>query len=126
MEAFTIDQFLKLENEVWSALVTGDVEADTKLLSDDFLGVYNTGFAGKAEHAAQLRNGPRVESYNLLDAQIRVLSNNIVLLSYHAKYAPCRRKMPEHVESMYVTSIWKQIDGVWQNVFSQDTPIERN
>ena len=43
-----IEQFIRLEREVWEALANGDGQADGRLLSDDFLGVYTVGFADRA------------------------------------------------------------------------------
>ncbi len=47
---------LELEAKVWDALRRGDAEADLRLLADDFLGVYPTGFADRWAHAGQLAN----------------------------------------------------------------------
>ena len=123
MDSHTIDQFLQLEDEVWAALASGDMAADRRLLADDFLGVYSDGFAGKAEHADQLRDGPTVAYYELSKARLKVLSKETVLLSYLAQWARQKGQVVGDREAMYVTSIWQYIDGSWQNVFSQDTPV---
>lgn len=82
----SIEQILKLETEVWEALRTGDSRRDSLMLSDDFLGVYPTGFANKAEHAGQLKDGPTVLSYELIDPRIVVLGEKRVLLAYKASW----------------------------------------
>ena len=38
---------LALETEVWQALVDGDADADARLLSADFVGVYPDGFSSR-------------------------------------------------------------------------------
>ena len=124
MKTYTTQQFLKLENEIWSALVSADSEKDSRLLSDDFLGVYSSGFAGKTDHTGQLKNGPTVAHYEILEARIQVIAEEAVLLSYLAIYAPYKDGDVGKSKSMYVTSIWRRISGVWKNSFSQDTPIE--
>lgn len=124
MKTYSTQQFLQLEKEVWSALVSGDTEADSRLLTDDFLGVYSSGFSGKPDHINQLKDGPSVAHYEILEARIQVLSEEAVLLSYLAKFTPCKDGEAGKNESMYVTSIWRQISGVWKNSFSQDTSIE--
>jgi hypothetical protein len=124
MKTYSTQQFLQLEKEVWSALVSGDSKADSRLLTDDFLGVYSSGFAGKSDHIDQLMDGPTVAHYEILEERIQVLSEETVLLSYLTKYAPCKNGEVGKSESMYVTSIWRLINGVWKNSFSQDTPID--
>ncbi len=123
MNSYNADQFLQLETRVWAALYDGDALADSQLLADDFLGVYRSGFTGKAEHVSQLRDGPTVASYRLSNARIQVLSEDIVLLSYCAQWSRRKDDVVGDVESMYVTSIWRRLGGIWKNVFSQDTPV---
>jgi hypothetical protein len=118
----TIDDFIRLETEVWRALVGGDATADARLLSDDFLGVYPTGFADRSDHVGQLNDGPTVAEFALSDERLLVLSDSAVLLAYRADY---RRAPGSNLETMYVSSLWCQRDGRWLNVFSQDTPPGR-
>jgi hypothetical protein len=124
MGPYTVEQFLQLETEVWSALKSGDIVTDTRLLADDFLGVYSSGFAGKAEHTGQLRDGPTVAEYELSEARLQILSEEVVLLSYRAQWVRRKGRAVGNRESMYVTSIWRHRDGEWKNIFSQDTAIE--
>ena len=63
MSEHDIEQFIRLEREVWEALANGDGEADGRLLSDDFLGVYTVGFADRRD-VAQLANGPTVSEFS--------------------------------------------------------------
>ena len=113
--------FLELETKVWEALVAGDKKADESLLTDDFLGVYSSGMAGKADHAAQLAEGPTVAEYSLSDAKILILAKDVVLLSYLARWKRIREDVQE---AMYVTSIWKKTGAGWLNIFSQDTKAD--
>jgi hypothetical protein len=117
-----IDDFLRLETDVWRALVDGDPHADARLLSEDFLGVYPTGFADRSEHVGQLADGPTVAAFELSEERLLALSDSVVLLSYRAEYR--RPDAPEAIEpeAMYVSSLWCRRDGRWVNVFSQDTP----
>ncbi|MFT5196143.1 MAG: hypothetical protein ACI9EW_002052 [Cellvibrionaceae bacterium] len=124
---------LELEHQVWQALVSGDKAADSALLADNFLGVYPSGFAVKADHTGQLDSGPTIAHYEILEARIMELASlslssegqQVVLLSYLASYARKNGKAVGEPEVMYVTSIWRQsADGGWKNVFSQDTPTE--
>jgi hypothetical protein len=114
-----IEQFIRLETEVWEALAEGDGEADGRLLSDDFLGVYTVGFADRAAHVAQLADGPTISEYSLGEARLMVLSDDMVLLAYRAEF---KRPGEHEAESVLISSIWEERDGTWVNIFSQDTP----
>ena len=119
MNEHDIEQFLRLETEVWEALAKGDGEADARLLSDDFLGVYTVGFADRAAHIAQLADGPTVSEYSLSEGRLMVLADDMVLLAYRAEF---RRPGEEAPESVLISSIWQEREGRWVNIFSQDTP----
>ena len=106
------------ERQVWDALVQGDAEADAALLCKSFLGVYGTGFAGKADHTGQLEHGPTVQTYELSQLTARALGPGYAVLSYHARFQRCGRLT---AEDMYVSSIWQRTDNGWVNIFSQDT-----
>jgi hypothetical protein len=114
-----IEHFVRLESEVWQALVDGDGDADGRLLSDDFLGVYTVGFADRAAHVAQVGSGPTVTDYALREARLMVLADDMVLLAYKAEF---HRPGEADAESVLISSIWQERDGNWVNIFSQDTP----
>ena len=113
------NELVELEKMVWDALVSGDSVADGLLLADDFLGVYETGFAGKENHVEQLINGPTIRHYELSDFTRKVLCSDTVLLSYKAEYS---RPASDELKVMYVSSIWQRQTEKWLNIFSQDTP----
>ncbi len=119
MDTAMIEKFVDLETRVWEALLNGDGQADAALLSADFLGVYETGFSNRTEHAAMLGNGPIVLNYQIEDARLRVVTDKAVLLSYLACYT--KPADPARQERMYVSSLWQEIDGQWLNTFSQDS-----
>ncbi len=124
MTTHTTESFLEKEKKVWEALQNGDGDADAAQLTDDFLGVYPTGFSNKNQHRKMLDNGPIVAEYSLHNAQIRVLAADMVLLCYLAHYTPITSGKIKTRASMYVSSIWEKVDGVWKNSFSQDTPTK--
>jgi hypothetical protein len=107
------------ETKVWEALRRGDAAADAAALHPAFLGVYPDGFSGKAEHVAQLAQGPTVHSYQLADCRVMELGADYALLAYRVAYL---RSGQDEPETMYVSSIWKRRARDWVNVFSQDTP----
>lgn len=121
MIATSVDFFVGLESQVWGALARGDAAADQVLLSDDFIGVYPTGFADRSDHVGQLDEGSTVADYEIEveTATVRMLTKEHALLSYEARF---RRHAGDGVERVYVSSIWSQRGRQWVNVFSQDTP----
>jgi hypothetical protein len=121
LDDLVLTSLVACETRVWEALVAGDQAADAAALHPSFLGVYPDGFSGKAEHVAQLAQGPTVQSYRLANCQVMELGPDYAVLSYRADYVRCGQVVPE---AMYVSSIWKRRARDWVNVFSQDTPAE--
>lgn len=114
----TLDEVLALERAVWDARVAGDAAADAARL--ERLGVCPTGFAGRADHAAQLAAGPTVAAYRLSEARLVPLGPDHVLLAYRADYTRAGGAQPE---AMFVSSVWRRAGAGWVNIFSQDTPL---
>ncbi|NVO55557.1 nuclear transport factor 2 family protein [Rhodobacteraceae bacterium B1Z28] len=117
----TRDEILELEKQVWAALVDGNAQADRALLSADFLGVYPTGFANRDDHVGQFADAPTMAKFELSDTKLRVLTPDIILLSYRADYL---RPGTDKWEAMLISSLWERRHDVWVNSFSQDTPLE--
>lgn len=119
-----LDVFVALETEVWQALVDGDAEADTRLLSADFVGVYPSGFATRDDHVGQLDEAPSVASFGLSDTRILRITDDAVMFSYRADFTrlPAKTEATGATYVWYVSSLWCRRDGRWVNTFSQDTP----
>ena len=116
-----LDDLMQHEARVWDALVRRDAVADEAALAPEFLGVYPSGFATRADHVAQLQSGPSVLSYQLADPRVLPLGAEFAVLSYRAEFT---RTGDAAEEQMYVSSIWrKQGANGWINIFSQDTPV---
>lgn len=119
-----VAEIVRLEVAVWQALVDGDRSADADLLSEDFLGVYPTGYATRADHLGQLANGPTVAMFELSEVRTIEIGEEAVLVVYRADYRRVQESgstTPE-AETMHVSSLWRRRAGRWVNVFSQDTP----
>lgn len=110
---------LNCETQVWDALVSGDAEADSAALSEDFLGIYPDGFSGKAEHVGQMTGGPTVQHYALTDVRVMPLGKDHAAISYCADFVGLGQT---DAARMYVTSIWRREAAGWINILSQDTP----
>lgn len=116
-----INFFIALEKQVWEALKNGDIEADSALLSDDFLGVYESGLSTKEDHLAQLQGGPIVSDYKIKNAQLLQLDPKIVSLTYSATVSFVTRETQGTQHLYFITSIWAYRHNKWINIFSQDT-----
>ncbi|WP_254443273.1 nuclear transport factor 2 family protein [Ruegeria arenilitoris] len=116
-----LDEILTLEKQVWAALVEGNASTDRALLSADFLGVYPTGFANRDDHVGQFADAPTMARYELSETKLRILTRDIVLLTYRADF---QRPGSEAWEAMLISSLWERRLDVWVNSFSQDTPLE--
>lgn len=119
----TLQEIVELETKVWEALRMGDPALDAEMLSDDFLGVYPSGFSNKEQHCGQLKNGPTVARYEIKTPRLTQLGENRVMLSYLADWTRASSKAPQRSEQMYISSIWECFGGKWLNTFSQDTPV---
>lgn len=124
MGALLLADLIRLETQVWQALADGDAAADRRMLADDFLGVYPTGFADRKAHVEQLTDGPTIGSFALHDARMLTVSESAVILSYRAEFKRPTSNAASGLEEMYVSSLWCRRDGAWFNVFSQDTPAK--
>ena len=104
MHDLGIQFFIGLESHVWDALANGDADADLELLSADFVGVYPTGFANRADHAGQLADGPSIASYSITEAKLIEVSvsTDAAMLCYRANYRRTHRSVGE---SMFISSL---------------------
>jgi len=118
---YDLNFFVGLERQVWEALKNGDVNADANLLSDDFLGVDETGISSKEAHLEQLRNGPVISSYEISSAQLIQLGPEIVSLTYSATAIFLKNETQDTQNLFFITSIWARRLDKWVNIFSQDT-----
>jgi hypothetical protein len=109
--------FVELERQVWQALSRGDGAADAQLLAENFLGVYDSGFASKAEHVAQMANGPVVTQFEIETPRLLRLSPVLALLAYRARW----RDGKGNPRRAYISSVWERGSDGWRNIFSQDT-----
>ena len=113
--------FVALESRVWQALADGDVEADMELLDSCFVGVYDSGFASREDHAGQLSGGPCVGEFSICEPRLLQLAPDTALLSYRATFTRLAGAAAQPSQTVYVSSVWRRRGENWVNVFSQDT-----
>ena len=118
---YDLNFFLGLEIQVWEALKNGDKNADSNLLSDDFLGVYETGLSSKEDHLELLRNGPIISCYKIGSSHLIQLGPEIASLTYSATATFLKNEEQDTQVLLYITSIWARRLNKWVNIFSQDT-----
>ena len=123
---YDLNFFLGLEIQVWEALKNGDKNANSRLLSDDFLGVYETGLGSKEDHLELLRNGPIISCYEIGSSQLIQLGPEIASLTYSATATFLRNEGKDTQVLLYITSIWARRLNKWVNIFSQDTKGNTN
>ena len=117
-----LDYFVALESSVWEALKTGEKSIESRLLADDFIGVYASGVEAKQDHIGQLDDGPTVLNYEIEQPQLHRVQLDAVLLIYQASWwRPARPDIPYRY---HISSLWQYRDGRWRNRFSQDTAVE--
>lgn len=122
-----LESALDLERRVWHALCTGDQDLDASMLSEDFLGVYPTGFCDRLGHVEQLADGPTVHDFHLSETRLVALADDTVILCYRADWRAPRSpgsRQPGPARAMYISSIWSRRADGWINTFSQDTPTD--
>lgn len=114
----TLAFILDLERQVWEALKSGNREADARLLSDEFVGVYASGVGSKEGHVGQLDGGATVVAYEITEPQLLTLHEGMAMLIYRATWWRPGKVDPT---VYYISSIWQCSDRGWLNIFSQDT-----
>ena len=123
---YDLNFFLGLEIQVWEALKNGDKNANYNLLSDDFLGVCETGLSSKEDHLELLRNGPIISCYEIGSSQLIQLGPEIASLTYSATATFLKNEEQDAQVLLYITSIWAHRLNKWVNIFSQDTKGNTN
>ena len=118
---YDLNFFLGLEMQVWEALKTGDKNTNSNLLSDDFLGVYETGLSSKNDHLELLQNGPIILCYKIGPSQLIQLGPETVSLTYSATATFLENDKQNTETLLFITSIWTRRLNKWVNIFSQDT-----
>ncbi len=119
---------IALENRFWQAMVDGDNDTATSLLTEPALMVSPHG-AFQFDHAAYRKmadQGPRVvTSFKLQDVKVVFPNDNTAVLTYQVRQgvAPRNDKSAAEFEEMHDTSTWVRVGQGWKCVMHTETPV---
>jgi ketosteroid isomerase-like protein len=113
--------FIAKEKEVWEALKHKDKPAATRLIADDFVGVYDFGFFNKSEWVNQLDDQYTAEDYTIENAKLLRPSANAALLLYTSNCKGTGTWAEDCFHTSRISDLWVDRNGQWLSLFSQDT-----
>jgi len=113
--------FVTKEKEVWEALRKHDKSAATRLLADDFVGMYDFGFFTKAEWVKQIDDQYMINDYTIEDAKVLHPSQTTALLLYKSKCKGAGEWAEYCSHTQRISDLWVKRDDQWLALFSQDT-----
>ncbi len=114
------DLIRRLEERLLQADVRQSATNVAELLADDFIEFGSSGrIFDKQTTIAALKHESPTE-ISLTEYQARMLAPNVVLVTYRAIRSTAT---PAQTTQSLRSSIWKRLDGHWQLVFHQGTPL---
>lgn len=112
-------ELLENEKEIWERGSRNDFQGWAKLVSDDALAVYNTGYASKAEVLEAIQ-GMDAGRYSMENVRIIPVCDSAGLVVY--KVTQTWKERGKTLERQYyVSSLWEKRDGKWMSHFWQET-----
>ncbi|WP_179233065.1 nuclear transport factor 2 family protein [Paenibacillus rigui] len=116
---------LALKEKALEATRQGDSEFYRHYLAEGAIAVGPFGILDKEGIVAQMASGStRFRSSKIEDTRVMALSSQSGLVTYKATFETSNEGGAK-VSSMFVTTVYAQIDGVWQGVFYQQTPLQK-
>ena len=113
--------FIAMEKEDWEALRNKDKAAATRLLADDFVGMYDSGFATKAEWIKQMDGQYTIDAYTIEEPKVLRPSPTTALLLYKSTCKGTGEWAGYCSHLQYISDLMVQRNGKWEDLFSQDT-----
>jgi hypothetical protein len=111
-----------LEERLLQPDVRRSAQDVAELLADDFIEFGSSGrIYDKPATIAALQDESPFE-ISLTDFQAKMLVPDVVLATYRAVRSASVATFPTH---SLRSSIWKRLDGRWQMIFHQGTPLEK-
>src|ERR1700732_2932875 len=113
--------FVAKEKEVWEALKHKDKAAATRLLADDFVGMYDFGFFNKSEWVKEIDDQYTVDDYTIENPKVLHPSANTALLLYTSTCKGTGTSTEYCSHTQRISDLWVERNGQWLGLFSQDT-----
>ena len=121
IESPPMSYFVAKEKEVWEALKQKDKAAATRLLADDFVGMYASGFYTKSEWLKQIGEQYTISAYTIDDVKLLRASPTTVLLLYRSTCKGTGEWAEICARVEYISDLWVKRNGRWTAMFSQET-----
>ncbi len=120
-EKLALEELIQhLEERLLRANVRRSPQDIAELLADDFIEIGSSGrIYDKQTTIAELQRESPVE-IALTHFQMRILAPDVVLATYRAVRSA---STPAQTAQSLRSSIWRRLDGRWQLVFHQGTPL---
>lgn len=113
--------FIAKEKEIWESLKHKDTSAATRLLADDFVGMYDFGFFTKSEWIKQIDGQYTIGDYTIEAVKLLRASPTTVLLLYKSTCKGTGEWAEFCSRAQYISDLWVERHGQWLALFSQDT-----
>jgi hypothetical protein len=114
-----IDELLHLKDQALEATKRGDGEFYTGYLSDDAVALTPMGKLPKPAIVKAMSGASPFRSLGVDDVEARLLSPDMGLVTYTARYAK-----PDGGEtSMLTSTLYRRTGKAWKGVFYQQTPL---
>jgi ketosteroid isomerase-like protein len=123
------NELIALENRFWQSMVDEDTETALSLLDEPALMVSPHGTM-KFDHAGYRRMAEQgtmvIKSFELSEMNVLFPSEDIAVLSYHAKQSLAPRgESGASEQQMADSSVWtRKEDGQWRCVMHTETPVD--
>jgi hypothetical protein len=106
------------EKGLWAAWKNNDIVTFKAILTDDVVGVSESGVSGKAEVLSRLSSKScALTDYSLEDFKLTMVDKDTALLTFKGSYA-CGG---QNRRSGFFSTIFTNRRGKWMNVFCQET-----
>ena len=113
--------FIAKEKEDWEALKHKDKAAATRLLADDFVGMYDFGFFNKSEWVKQMDDQYTLDDYTIEGPKVLHPSPTTALLLYTSTCKGTGTWAEDCFHPSRVSDLLVERNGQWLSLFSQDT-----
>jgi RNA polymerase sigma factor (sigma-70 family) len=118
-----VDTLLALEKRGWEATKKKDVATLRKIHPEDFVAILSDGTRYTREDFFKAFPLFKIKKYSLSDVRLLPLGPDAAILIYKAESQAVVLGEP-YTEETQFSSTWVRRNGVWQNVFYQETAIE--